>query len=54
MSKKKKNKKDVSNKYEIWATNPTVQPNGKTEMGVPIPSDNDVENAKEYGEGHEM
>ncbi|MBQ8980275.1 MAG: DUF3787 domain-containing protein [Eubacterium sp.] len=54
MSKKKKNKKDVSNKYEIWATNPTVQPDETTEMNVPIPSEQNVQNSKEYGENHEM
>lgn len=52
MSKKKK--KDVTNKYKAFQTNPIVQPDGKTEMNVPIPSTESVENSKEFGEGHEM
>ena len=52
MSKKKK--KDVSNKYKTFETNPTVQPDKTTEMNVPIPSMQNVENSKEYGENHEM
>ena len=52
MSKKKK--KDVSNKYKAFETNPTVQPDGKTEMNVPIPSMENVEHSKDYGENHEM
>ncbi len=56
MNYKKKYKLDKkkSNKYGAWVTNPTVQPDGKTEMGVPIPSQENVENSKEYGENHQM
>ncbi|MBR3150202.1 MAG: hypothetical protein IKF64_08530 [Eubacterium sp.] len=54
MSKKKKNKKDVSNKYKAFETNPTVQSDEVTEMNVPVPSEQNVENSKEYGEKHEM
>lgn len=52
MSKKKK--KDVSNKLKTFETNPTVQPDSRTEMNVPIPSDQNVENSKDFGESHEM
>ena len=44
----------ITNKYAAWVTNPTVQPDGKTEMGVPIPSTENVEYSKEYGEDHQM
>ncbi len=45
---------DISGKYGAWMFNPTVQPDGRTEMGVPIPSKENVEYSKEYGEDHEM
>ena len=44
----------ITNRYASWMSNPTVQPDGKTEMGVPIPSEENVEYSKEYGEDHEM
>ncbi len=46
--------KNIMNKYAAWTTNPTVQPDGETEMGVPIPSEENVEYAKEYGEDHQL
>ena len=52
MSKKKK--KDVTNKYKTFETNPTVQPDEVTEMNVPVPSDENAKNSKEFGEEHEM
>lgn len=51
---KKKNKKDVSNKYKSFETNPTVQPDSTTQMNVPIPSDENVKNSKDFGESHEI
>lgn len=54
--KKKKYKlsKNLTNKYSSWATNPTVHPDGKTEMGVPIPDEQNVEYSKEYQEENEL
>lgn len=44
---------EITNKYAESEANPTVQPDGKTEMGVPIPGEENVENSKEYGEENE-
>ncbi|MBQ9530462.1 MAG: DUF3787 domain-containing protein [Eubacterium sp.] len=54
--KKKKYKlsKSLTNKYSSWATNPTVHPDSKTEMGVPIPDEQNVEYSKEYQEENEL
>ena len=41
---------DLTNKYLTSITNPTVQPDRKTEMGVPIPDTQNVEYSKEYEE----
>ena len=56
MSKKNKYRIDAkkTNKYAESITNPTVQPDGETEMGVPIPSTDSVEQSKKYGENHEV
>jgi hypothetical protein len=51
---KKKHRKDVTNKYKTFETNPIVQPDGETEMNVPVPSDENVKNSKDFGEEHEM
>lgn len=40
----------ITNKYCESVGNPTVQPDGKTEMGVPIPVTENVEFSKEYEE----
>ena len=37
-----------------WYSNPTVQPDSKTEMGVPIPNEENVEQSKEYQEENEL
>ncbi|MCM1286031.1 MAG: hypothetical protein NC213_06115 [Acetobacter sp.] len=42
------------NKYSSWTTNPTVQPDDKTEMGVPIPSQLNTEFSKEYEEENQL
>lgn len=45
---------DLTSKYCINVYNPTVQPDGKTEMGVPIPTMLNVEFSKEYEEENEL
>ena len=52
--KKYELKPDISGKYGAYVFNPTVQPDGKTENGVPIPSEQNVEYSKEYGENAEL
>ena len=52
--KKYRLKPELTNRYSAWVTNPTVQPDGKTEMGVPIPSTENVEYSKEYQEENEL
>lgn len=44
----------ITNKYCENVYNPTVQPDGKTEMGVPIPTTENVEYSKEYEEENEL
>lgn len=44
----------LTNKYSSWASNPTVQPDDKTEMGVPIPSVLNTEFSKEYQEENQL
>lgn len=41
---------EITNKYASWMSNPTVQPDDKTEMGVPIPDKLNTEFSKEYQE----
>lgn len=45
---------DLTNKYLTSITNPTVQPDKKTEMGVPIPNTQNVEYSKEYEEENKL
>ena len=54
--KKKRYKlsKIIINNAPEWSTNPTVQPDSKTEMGVPIPDEENVESSKEYQEENEL
>jgi len=54
--KKKRNKlsKIQIDNLPSWSLNPTVQADSKTEMGVPIPSDENVEYSKEYQEENEL
>lgn len=40
----------LTNRYCSWVSNPTVQPDNETEMGVPIPDQINTEFSKEYGE----
>ena len=45
---------DITNRYCENVYNPTVQPDGKTEMGVPIPTTENTEYSKEYEEENEL
>ncbi len=45
---------DLTNKYLTSISNPTVQPDRKTEMGVPIPDTQNVEYSKEYEEENKL
>ena len=45
---------DLTNKYLTSITNPTVQPDRKTEMGVPIPDTQNVEYSKEFEEENKL
>lgn len=45
---------DLTNKYLTSISNPTVQPDRKTEMGVPIPDIQNVEYSKEYEEENKL
>ena len=40
----------LTNQYCASVSNPTVQPDARTEMGVPVPSLENVEYSKEYQE----
>lgn len=44
----------LTNKYGSWVSNPTVQPDDKTEMGVPIPDKLNTEFSKEYQEENKL
>ncbi len=44
----------ITNKYCAWVTNPTVQPDNVTEMGVPIPDEQNTEYSKEYQEENKL
>ncbi|MDE6469970.1 MAG: hypothetical protein K2L19_02990 [Eubacterium sp.] len=44
----------LTNRYSSWAYNPTVQPDDKTEMGVPIPDKLNTEFSKEYQEENQL
>lgn len=40
--------------YAVNISNPTVQPDARTEMGIPIPDDMNVEFSKEYEEENQL
>lgn len=40
----------IANRFSASSANPTVQPDGETEMHVPIPSEENIEYSKEYQE----
>lgn len=52
--KKYRLKPSVTNKYAVNVSNPTVQPDARTEMGIPIPDDINVEYSKEYEEENQL
>lgn len=45
---------NLTNKYCSWVSNPTVQPDNTTEMGVPIPDELNTEFSKEYEEENKL
>ena len=45
---------EITNKYASWVSNPTVQPDDTTEMGVPIPDKLNTEFSKEYQEENKL
>lgn len=48
--KKYRLKPSLTNKYCVSVSNPTVQPDERTAMGIPVPSLENVEYSKEYQE----
>ncbi len=44
----------ITNRYCSWVSNPTVQPDNETEMGVPIPDTINTEFSKEYQEENKL
>lgn len=52
--KKYKLSSKLTNKYCENVFNPTVQPDNKTEMGVPIPSTENTSYSKEYQEENQL
>lgn len=44
----------ITNRYAGWVSNPTVQPDNITEMGVPIPDKINTEFSKEYQEENKL
>ena len=53
MKKRFKIKRKI-NELSAFASNPTVSPDTKTEMGVAIPDEQNVEYSKEYQEENEL
>lgn len=45
---------EVTNRYCENITNPTVQPDGKTEMYAPIPDTEHIEQSKAYQEENQL
>ncbi|MCD7722620.1 MAG: hypothetical protein LUH82_01525 [Clostridiales bacterium] len=44
----------ITNTYALNMSNPTVQPDERTEMGIPIPDTDNVEYSKEYQEENKL
>lgn len=44
----------ITNRYCSNMSNPTVQPDSRTEMGVPIPDEDNVQYSKEYQEENRL
>lgn len=52
--KKYRLKSSLTDRYSVNVSNPTVQPDERTEMGVPIPDTMNVEYSKEYEEENKL
>ncbi len=52
--KKYRLEKAISNKYGVSISNPTVQPDARTEQGAPVPDTQNVEYSKEYQEENRL
>lgn len=44
----------ITNRYCSNVSNPTVQPDSRTQMGVPIPDEDNVQYSKEYQEENRL
>lgn len=44
----------ITNTYAVNVSNPTVQPDERTEMGIPIPDTDNVEYSREYQEENKL
>jgi hypothetical protein len=44
----------ATNSFGANIANPTVQPDGRTETGVAVPSDENIEQSKEYSEENKL
>jgi len=44
----------ITREYAVNISNPTVQPDARTEMGIPVPDDMNVEFSKEYEEENQL
>ncbi len=44
----------ITKTYAVNISNPTVQPDERTEMGIPIPDEMNVEFSKEYEEENQL
>ena len=45
---------EATNSIGVNITNPTVQPDARTEQGIPVPAEENVEYSKEYGEENKL
>lgn len=44
----------VADRYGANVSNPCVQPDGRTETGIPVPSEENVEYAREYQQENKL
>lgn len=44
----------ATNAFSTNITNPTVQPDARTEQGIAVPHEDNVEYSKEYGEENKL
>jgi len=52
--KKYRVNQSITREYAVNISNPTVQPDARTEMGIPVPDDMNVEFSKEYEEENQL